>query len=155
MEPRTLLFSLAATTREKLFELIITTMLPRMGLITEKVPFTVKEVSQFRLFCEAPDADNNIDVDFHLLEDGHTVASSISTKQEEEITYTLQPGKAYALSVYHFLPFAEVPKCLSYSLELSISPFDNNPHFCNGQEGHLPPTDLMYVLPHTAETHRP
>lgn len=114
-----------------------------IGLLTERAPFTVNEVSQFRLYCEAPDTENDVDIDFHLLENEEIVGSSISNREEEEITYTLQPGKSYALVVYHFLPFTGTFRCMSYSLELSISPFDNGIHTCTGQSDNLPAINLM------------
>lgn len=114
-----------------------------LGLVTEKSAFTVKEASQFRLFCEAPDVDNNVDVDFHLSENNQIVASAIGTKQEEEITYTLLPGKSYELTVYFFLPYTGGTKCMSYSLELSIAPVDTKTTTCNGQADNLPPANLV------------
>lgn len=124
-----------------------------LGLVTEKSAFTVKEASQFRLFCEAPDVDNNVDVDFHLSENNQIVASAIGTKQEEEITYTLLPGKSYELTVYFFLPYTGGIKCMSYSLELSIAPVDTKTTTCNGQADHLPPSNLMYMLHAPPQNH--
>jgi hypothetical protein len=103
----------------------------------------VNATSQFRLFCEAPDVDNNIDVDFHLSENNQIVASAISNKQEEEITYTLLPNKSYSLVVYYFLPQTGAAPCLSYSLELSIAPADTRAETCTGQ-ANLPASTLMY-----------
>jgi hypothetical protein len=60
-----------------------------LSISREEAPFQVQEISQFRLYCEAPDAANDVDVDFALLEDGVSVGFAIATKEEEATSPTI------------------------------------------------------------------
>lgn len=108
----------------------------------------MKERSQFRLFCERPDIDNDVDVDFQLFENGIIVATAVATREEEEITYTLEAGRSYSLTINYYLPWSGAPLCMTYSLELSIAPFVSQTT-CDGQAEHLPPASLS--APHLSK----
>lgn len=88
-------------------------------LVSQSIPITVDSRSQMRLYSEP----HEIDIDFHILQGVHTLASATSgANEEEEFVIILDPGVTYTLLIQYFNMDMDPYRCSLYDVEVALSP---------------------------------